>query len=161
MTLYWIELEAPGRLAIMARPRAGDWLEDEIAMWKREGVDVAVSLLEQHEVADLELQDEADACRRVGIEFLAFPIEDRGVPASITAARNLVTDLSARVRSGMRVAIHCRAGIGRSSLMAAFLMAHLDGTQGSEQVLQTIGKARGLQVPDTDAQREWLAVNWL
>ena len=129
-------------------------------MWKREGVDVAVSLLEGHEVDDLELQDEADMCRKGGVEFLSFPIEDRGVTASITAARNLAVELSNRVRSGKRVAIHCRAGIGRSSLMAAFVMSQVDGAQGSECALERIGKARGLQVPDTDAQRDWLAANW-
>jgi len=36
--IYWIKTSASLRLAIMARPRAGDWLEDEIDHWKREGV---------------------------------------------------------------------------------------------------------------------------
>ena len=34
-----------GRLAIMARPRAGDWLEDEISGWRAQGVEIVVSLL--------------------------------------------------------------------------------------------------------------------
>ena len=28
-----------GKLALAARPRGDDWLEDEIAGWRREGVD--------------------------------------------------------------------------------------------------------------------------
>jgi hypothetical protein len=32
-------------LAIMPRPRAGDWLEDEIDQWQREGLKIVVSLL--------------------------------------------------------------------------------------------------------------------
>jgi hypothetical protein len=43
--LYWIDAPATGRLAIMARPRAGDWLDDEIAGWKLAGVDTVVCLL--------------------------------------------------------------------------------------------------------------------
>ena len=32
--LYWIPGPWLGRLAIMPRPRGGDWLEDEIRSWR-------------------------------------------------------------------------------------------------------------------------------
>lgn len=32
-SVYWIDKPGPGRLAIMARPRASERLEDEIAGW--------------------------------------------------------------------------------------------------------------------------------
>lgn len=76
--LHWIEM--PGRLAIMARPRAGDWPEMDVAGWKTSGVDLIVSLLECEEVSELALQREAELCRASGIEFVSFPISDRGVP---------------------------------------------------------------------------------
>jgi hypothetical protein len=50
MSLYWIDLAGRGRLAIAARPRAGDWLPDEVAGWRSEGVDVVISLLQPSEV---------------------------------------------------------------------------------------------------------------
>ncbi len=65
----------------MARPRAGDWFEDEISGWRTEGVDVVLSLLEQEEVNELGLQQEAGLCREQGMESL-LPIPDRGVPES-------------------------------------------------------------------------------
>jgi len=34
--ICWIAWQSPGRLGIMARPRAGDWLEDEIGGWQRD-----------------------------------------------------------------------------------------------------------------------------
>ena len=43
--LFWIDGPWPGRLAIMPRPRGGDWLEEEIQSWRRSGVDLVVSLL--------------------------------------------------------------------------------------------------------------------
>jgi len=43
--VYWINLPMAGRLAIMARPRAGDWLDDEISGWRVQGIDTVVSLL--------------------------------------------------------------------------------------------------------------------
>jgi hypothetical protein len=78
--LFWIEIDGPGRLAIMARPRAGDWLDGEVDAWKTSGIDMVVSLLEPQEVLELELQREADLCGARGIDFVSFPIPDRGVP---------------------------------------------------------------------------------
>ena len=69
-------------LAIMPRPRAGDWLEDEIASWHRTDIRTVVSLLEPYEVDELGLKDEARLCASNGIEFVSFPIPDRGVPTS-------------------------------------------------------------------------------
>lgn len=150
-TLYWIDAPGPLRLAIMARPRAGDWLEDEIAHWRDSGVGVVVSLLERDEVEDLELQREAMLCPQSGIEFRSFPIPDRGLPADTGEALRFAASVAA---AGKPVAVHCRAGIGRSSLMAAaMLVAHgLDPAAA----LAAIGAARGLPIPDTEAQRDWV-----
>ncbi len=153
MSLYWIDHPAGHRLAIMARPRAGDWLEDEIARWRNAGVDLVVSLLESEEVADLELQREAMLCRAAGIDFVSFPIPDRGVPPSFTETRTLTEMIG--MRGGEHaVAIHCRAGIGRSALIAGMVLV-LAGMSTAD-ALDAIGRARGLIVPDTDAQIEWL-----
>src|SRR5438477_7668874 len=56
--IYWIDRGGAGRLAIMARPRAGEWLEDEVAHWRAVGVDTVVCLLEPAEIAELALADE-------------------------------------------------------------------------------------------------------
>jgi protein-tyrosine phosphatase len=149
--LYWIETDAPVRLAIMARPRAGEWLEDEVAHWRREGVGVVLSLLESDEVAELGLQDEASICEQAGIRFLNFPIRDRGVPTDPEAARRIVSEA---LGTGLPLAIHCRTGIGRSSLMAALSLAHIG--VDPETALTAIASARRLPVPDTDEQREWV-----
>ena len=152
--LYWINLRAAGRIAIMARPHAGDWLASEIDAWKHLGIDVVVSLLEQEEISELALQDEAALCRAHGIDFISCPIPDRGVPESGPKILRLARSLVASVQDGRSVAIHCRAGIGRSSLMAACLMICCG--VGAEDVFELIRESRGLSVPDTDAQRDWV-----
>src|SRR5256885_568555 len=76
--LTWIEGPWPGRLAIMPRPRGGDWLEDEIQSWRQSGVDVIISLLTREEQTELSLADEEELCRANGMEFVSFPIVDRG-----------------------------------------------------------------------------------
>ncbi|MGE0667401.1 MAG: protein-tyrosine phosphatase family protein [Sphingomonadales bacterium] len=152
--IYWIDGVARGRLAIMARPRADDWLEDEIAHWWREGVQVVVSLLEAHELTDLGLALEGGLCRDRGMVFLEYPIPDRGVPGTGTGFAAMVATLAQRTRAGDAVAVHCRAGIGRSSLVAGCVMIALGFRAAA--ALEAIETARGLPVPDTDEQRRWL-----
>ena len=148
--LYWIDADVQPRLAIMARPRAGDWLEDEVAHWIHSGVGVVVSLLEPDEIEDLGLMMEAALCEQCGIQYLSFPIPDRGIPDDAGEAMRFGADL---VRTGRPIAIHCRAGIGRSSIMAA---AVLVGAGVEPAIaLSAIQQARGVPIPDTDAQREW------
>jgi protein-tyrosine phosphatase len=149
--IYWIEHAGHPRLAIMARPRSGDWLDDEVDSWRAAGVQVVVSLLEREEEIELGLQSEAAACAAQSIAFVRFPIPDRGVPADPGAARKLARELAA---SDAATAIHCRAGIGRSSVIAALVLNQrgLD----AETAFERITAARGLRVPDTEAQRLWV-----
>jgi len=149
--IYWIDAPYGPRLAIMARPRAGDWLEDEVDYWQRSGIETVVSLLEQDEVRDLQLEDERELCVQNGIAFFSFPIRDRGLPEDRAAALRFARELAG---SDKPIAIHCRAGIGRSSLMAAAIL--IETGIPAETALRAIATARGLQVPDTDAQRDWI-----
>jgi len=151
--LFWIEVGGTGRMAITARPRADDWLDGEIDAWKRAGIDAVVSLLEREEAAERGLQREAEVCRSNGIDFVSFPIPDRGVPDPDATSR-IVRDLAARLHEGRSIAIHCRAGIRRSSIMAACVLIHCG--IDAETALASIKSARGLNVPDTDEQRDWV-----
>jgi len=135
----------------MARPRAGDWLEDEVAHWQRSGIETVVSLLERDEEIELQLGDERAVCLERGIAFVSFPIRDRGLPDDTVAAMRLAQELAG---SGRPIAIHCRAGIGRSSLIAAAIL--IKAGVRAETALALIEAARGLRVPDTDAQRDWI-----
>jgi protein-tyrosine phosphatase len=153
-TIYWIETPEPRRLAVMPRPRGGDWLEAELKGLRSDGVDVLVSLLEPHEVAELDLAAEAPLCAASGLEFLSHPIPDRGVPGSLEKMLDFIRDLDRRIRGGKRVAVHCRAGIGRSGLVAAGVLM-LQGLPLVE-ILKRLENARGLPMPETPDQRRWL-----
>jgi protein-tyrosine phosphatase len=149
--LYWIAAGASPKLAIMARPRAGDWLEDEIAHWKLSGVEIVVSLLERDEIDDLGLEAEAALCEQRGIQYLSFPIPDRGVPVDMADAMRFAADVASQ---GKSTAIHCRAGIGRSSVMAAAML--ISGGVEPAAAMSAIQEARRVPVPDTDEQRDWV-----
>jgi protein-tyrosine phosphatase len=107
------------------------------------------------EVHDLGLQREAELCRSHGMDFLSFPIADRGLPEASAAVR-LAEDLAARLTDGTTVLIHCRAGIGRSAVIAACVMIRLG--IAVPDALDRIAAARGVGVPDTEEQRAWVMV---
>jgi hypothetical protein len=151
---FWIDGPWRGRLGIIPRPRGGDWLGDETAAWREAGVDVVVSLLEPEEAAQLVLEGEAAAAAESGIAFRPFPIPDRGVPASRDAVAELATEVIDALEEGRTVAVHCRQGIGRSGLIAGGVL--VAGGVAAATALTTISQARGLEVPETEEQRQWL-----
>src|SRR6266403_4475731 len=123
--IYWISLSTGWRLGISPRPRGGDWLEDEITNWARQGTEVIVSLLERDEIEELDLLGEGEFCPKNGIFFINFAIRDRGVPIYINEYTGMITLLRNLLADGKTVVIHCRQGIGRSSMVAASILAGL------------------------------------
>ena len=152
--LYLIEGPWSGRLAIAPRPRGGDWLEDEVHLWQQAGLDIVISLLKLDEVVELGLEKEEEWCGNFRIEFISFPVTDRGVPTSRDAFLTLVRELWQALEAGKRVAVHCRQGVGRSALLAASLL--VTSGEETENAFQRISEARGCFVPDTDEQKEWV-----
>src|ERR1700682_5984991 len=153
-TIYPIDGPWKGQLAIIARPRGGDWLEDEAQSWRQAGLDVIVSLLTADEVEDLNLAQEEAYCQAHNLNFLSFGIHDRSVPKSQDSARQLLEQLHKMLTAGKSIGIHCRQGIGRSALVAACLLV-MSGLE-TTNAFQRISTARGLVVPETDEQLDWV-----
>ncbi|RKE17748.1 dual specificity protein phosphatase family protein [Streptomyces sp. TLI_171] len=151
-TLFTVYRPGPGRLSTMARPRGGDWLADELAGLAAAGVTDLVSALTPAECAELGLTAEPELARAAGLRFTALPIPDRTTPV-LSHVIEPVRELTDRLRSGGHLVVHCRAGIGRSSLLAASVLV-LAGTD-ADTAWELIGRARGLAVPDTAEQRAW------
>jgi protein-tyrosine phosphatase len=153
--IYWIhDFDNGAKLGIMPRPRGNDWLEEEIIKLKKQNIGSWVSLLEQHEITELGLRNQPALCSKHDLEYINFPIVDRNIPEKGTKMDSLIDQLYQKIQNGNSVVIHCRMGIGRSSIIAACVLLK----QGfkTEQILQKITSARGLNVPDTDAQIQWL-----
>ena len=152
--VFWIQSPGPGKVGIVPRPRGGDWLEDETTAWRAAGIDVVVSLLQPEEETQLALEGEAAAATAQGIEFRAFPIPDRGVPASRDAFAQVVDDIVDSVKAGRSVAVHCRQGIGRSGMIVGGVLVSLGSDLAG--ALKDIQQSRGLEVPETPEQQRWL-----
>jgi protein-tyrosine phosphatase len=153
--VYWIDEPAAGCLAVMARPRGGDWLEDEIAAWRSAGIDIVVSLLTASEIAEMDMTQEASLAAIHGMEFRAFPISDRGVPISRPPFKSFVMQAAEDIAAGKSIAIHCRQGLGRAPLVAIAILMVL-GVE-FDAAVAAVAKGRGCPVPETTEQKRWLS----
>jgi protein-tyrosine phosphatase len=153
--LYSIQGLPTGQVSIMARPRGGDWLLDEIKALRSANVDVLVSLLTPDEVMELDLGEEAEYCRRQDVIYLSFPILDRSTPPFSERTFTLLEQLHRQVSAGKHVAVHCRQGLGRAALIAASVLV-LAGFS-SDQAFELLSSVRGYPVPETEEQRAWVA----
>jgi protein-tyrosine phosphatase len=138
----------------MPRPRGNDWLPDDIRELREAGVNVIVSALTAEEAGELGLFEEAQTCRELGLDFISFPIGDRSVPDFSNEFDELLESMQQHLREGRAIAVHCRAGIGRASLIAASLLLR-NGFSVAE-AFEALAEARGCAVPDTQEQRAWV-----
>jgi len=152
--LHWVDGPWPGKLALAARPRGGDWLQEEIASWHGAGIDTVLSLLTPEEEQSLDLTNEASVVKARGMNFMQLPIPDREVPGSETEVSAALEKLNAKLSSGRNVIVHCRQGVGRSGLVAVCLLV----TNGLDvkTAVKSISAARGVPVPETKEQRQWI-----
>lgn len=102
--LYRIDGPWPGKLAISACPRGGDWLEDELKRWRDAGFDLIVLPLTPDEVDEMDLKMEERRSGRHRIEFISFPIIDRSVPESRSATIQLIERLERDLSKGKIIA---------------------------------------------------------
>lgn len=153
-TVWWVDEGRGQRVAIVARPWGEESLEEDLAAMKKAGIDVVVSLLGQDETEMLGLAAEGAIAERLGMRFIAYPVPDRCTPPDEAGFRVLVNELAGMVREGRRVGAHCRACIGRSTVLIASLLIALG--MDPEEALRRIEAARACRVPDTREQLEWI-----
>ena len=142
-----------GQLSVMAKPVSGDWIEDEFAGLRQLGIDHVVSLLEESEQYEVGLVTEPTLCAQHCMRYTSFPIVDRDVPES-TSAQRLVRLLHGSIYEGEHVVIHCRAGIGRTGMIASAIL--IEDGYSAEEAIHIVSFARGVLVPDTDEQDQWV-----
>jgi protein-tyrosine phosphatase len=153
-TIYTVQIEGKTKLGYMARPRGGDWLEDDLRSVSQQQFDIVVSLLEDEEAEELALTGEAVLCSQRGLQFVRLPIRDRGVPAIDEATIKALSSLRELWRNGKAVVTHCRMGYGRAPMIAACIM--ISEECGSDAAFEKLSAARGISVPETEEQRAWV-----
>jgi protein-tyrosine phosphatase len=152
-SVYRIPLDLPGSLWIMPRPKA-EWLAEEIAAYHLMGMRKIISLLSADEAELLGLAGEEAACRAQDIAFTHYPILDRSIASDAQTFGALARDTLGELRQGTAIGIHCRAGIGRSGMLACSVLGYHG--MAAEEAIAVVREARGVGVPDTDAQATFI-----
>ncbi len=151
-SLYKLDVILPAPLFIMPKP-SSEWLLEDVLHYKSCGIDVVVSLLENTEVDELGLNSEGAVCAANGLDFQNLPIPDRGVIDSGPFI-GLVNSIIKNLNSGRGVALHCRAGIGRSGMTACCVLTGFGLLP--DDAIEVASQARGVAVPDTDEQAQFI-----
>jgi protein tyrosine phosphatase (PTP) superfamily phosphohydrolase (DUF442 family) len=113
---------------------------------------LVISLVEEHEFPSGTAAFGASLAEN-GIRWRHFPIRDYDVPGSAApwaavsrAARSIIDD-------GGRVLVHCRAGLGRSGMIAARLL--VERGMAPEHAIAKVRAARPGAI-ETQAQERWI-----
>ena len=65
-----------------------------------------------------------------------------------------IVNLGDKLEKGASIVIHCRMGIGRSSIIAGAILLKFGFS--ATDIIKMISSARGISVPDTEEQLDWL-----
>lgn len=151
--LYKICEFGQASLFMMPKPDSNQ-LDHDIQFYQSQGVNTVISLLLPDEMTRLGLKDEAEVCKKHGLEFIHFSVKDMDVP-NIDALKSLNTQLKQKVENGHSIAIHCHGGRGRAGTVAITLMQELGYTASQATQLAQEGR-EDPNVPVCDIQRAFV-----
>jgi len=165
LTPYWITTEEKKdnrfktlnncRFCISPMPDGFGGLEEDINRVKqKEGVNIIVSALTKADMNNFGLQDEALVCKKLGIDYYNLPIRDCTIPGVSKFYDFIEQDLFPLSYEENTILIHCRAGIGRSGLIALGLA--IRHGYSYNYCLQHGRKIRGINVPQAESQYKLL-----
>lgn len=161
----WLPLPWPGKVGLTFAPgkkdpaaATGAWDRDLAADLQRlktvYETAILVSLIEDHELDLLQIQQLPEAAAAAGIALRRFPIADVSVPADASLVSALVAEIGGHARAGKNLVIHCRGGLGRTGTIGGCVLrsAGFDG----QAALAALRAARGVHCPETREQREFI-----
>ena len=151
--IYEVVTIGTGKLSVMAMPVGDNRIGEEIAGLRQLGIDHVVSLLEVEEQSEVGLEDEEVLCIQNGIRYTSFPITDRDVPQKVDALA-LAARLNRDISNGDHVVVHCRAGVGRTGVIASAVLIQAGYSSG--EAIHMVSFARGSLVPETEEQDNWI-----
>jgi ADP-ribosyl-[dinitrogen reductase] hydrolase len=115
---------ANGALLLSAYPGRNGDLDTDLSDLRDKGAARLISLTPEAEMAALGVRDLPAMARLAGLAWHHVPIADFGVPEGEALVR--WRDLSPRIHRALegreQIAIHCRAGLGRSGTLAALIL---------------------------------------
>ena len=123
---------------------------DAVRDW---GAVAVVTLVEDHELVELNVGDLGQKTRERHMAWHHLPIPDMAVPSARFEAgwQRSGETIRACLRDGFDVLVHCKGGLGRAGTIAARLLVELGSTP--EEAVQAVRAARPGAI-ETPAQRD-------
>lgn len=103
----------------------GQWHRDldlDVAALSRWGCRLLLTLVEDHELRELQVEGLPDVVQRAGIDWRWLPTPDGSAPGDLTPWRPVLDRMRALLTEGARVAVHCKGGLGRAGTAAAMIL---------------------------------------
>lgn len=130
---------------------------DVIRQW---GTTAVISLIEDHEIAALQVQGLGSEIMARGMEWHHLPIVDVSVPDQSFEAGWMSSraPILGRLRAGQRVVVHCKGGLGRAGMISAQILIELGVP--AELAISIVRRARphAIQTPEQERYiREYAA----
>lgn len=118
----------------------GDWIRDldtDLGKFKEWGATAVLTLMEDHELRRYRVEGLGKAVQGLAMEWYQTPIQDGGTPEEEfdDLWPSAGTKLRQHLKSGHRVLVHCRAGLGRTGMVAARLLVEM-GVPSSQAILR-------------------------
>ena len=111
----------------------GAWHRDlfvDLDAIKKWGAALVVTLVEQHELENLEVPELGAMVRSQGMEWLHLPIRDLSIPSASfeTEWRRQGEYIRSLLRNRFDVVVHCKGGLGRAGTIATRILIELGET---------------------------------
>lgn len=102
-------------------------LRSDLEVVVHSGATTLVTLMEDHELQKLKVEELGYMARQLGLEWFHLPITDLSVPGPEFEAQwqESGKKLREKLQAGERIVLHCRGGLGRTGTIAARLAIEL------------------------------------
>jgi ADP-ribosyl-[dinitrogen reductase] hydrolase len=142
--------------------RTGHWDRDlakdlnHISAW---GATMVISLIEEHEFEELQVQALAATTELLGMKWRHLPIRDRYPPGCRFQAlwAEVGAEIVTMLQAGERIFLHCKGGLGRTGTVAACLLVE-SGVQ-PEEAIEKVRAARRNTIETT--MQEWHVMSYI
>lgn len=137
MALARVTTPGGGLIALCPLPQPHEL--DELKWWRAKAL---VTLAEHRELVFFGVKDLGKQAEKLGMAWHHLPVPDMGIPDGTFEALWSVTgpELRKILRGGGRIAVHCRAGFGRTGMIAARVLVELGQTP--EAAMAAVRKAK-------------------
>lgn len=142
-----------GQLVLSAQPARFSNPDEALDAYRRVGAGLVVSLLPDHELQALGLQQLPHQCAQRGLQWGHCPVEDFSVPGAAFDAgwKTIAAKVQSLLTQGQAVVLHCRAGLGRTGTVAARILIEAGMSAPDAVDLVRATRPGSIETPEQEA----------